>query len=469
MSMESEGATSNIELGSVLACEGDLPLHETANFKAEPTSPKASADQERETRLEAIAAEIESVLGTAIMRVAALVAEAHELHRYQHGDGGFEGWFERRLKMSRRTAYNLLDVHKRFGDQSVQILHTLPRSVLYLIAPDNVAEAARTEVIERAQAGERLSHAQVKEIITGHKPNSPAPNTNRRQPKQAQASRDVANEPTLFDSPSLAPLTPPKRKIEATSPAEQKGDVAPPVASTDPAPSPDPIAAPVDKTKMPTAAGTITAKEEPKPVEFTPPPDPIILRVDADLDSADRAIDVLYSRWRMLALRAIEKAIHDKAAVRTVKAIHDKAAGLEMQSHLAKNTEAERQARVIRLWAERRLGEWLIDTKKNGLRYMGRPPKGVKIGKQDPDLITLGKLGISRKESQDLQKIARSSDARFEALLAGKPGRCRLPHHRRNRVRRFRPRRDAGSSPQTQADGEGSSANTAPSEIPPAA
>jgi len=105
MSMESEGATSNIELGSVLACEGDLPLHETANFKAEPTSPKASADQERETRLEAIAAEIESVLGTAIMRVAALVAEAHELHRYQHGDGGFEGWVERRLKMSRRTAY----------------------------------------------------------------------------------------------------------------------------------------------------------------------------------------------------------------------------------------------------------------------------------------------------------------------------------------------------------------------------
>src|SRR6266404_8832118 len=105
MSMESEGATSNIELGSVLACEGDLPLHETANFKAEPTSPKASADQERETRLEAIAAEIESVLGTAIMRVAALVAEAHELHRYQHGDGGFEGWVERRLTLLIRPNY----------------------------------------------------------------------------------------------------------------------------------------------------------------------------------------------------------------------------------------------------------------------------------------------------------------------------------------------------------------------------
>jgi hypothetical protein len=120
MSIENESATSDVELESVLACEGDLPLREAANFEAEPTSPKTPDEQERESRLEAIAAGIESVLGTAIMRVAALVAEAHEIHRYQHGDGGFEGWVERRLKMSRRTAYNLLDVHKRFGHQSVQ-------------------------------------------------------------------------------------------------------------------------------------------------------------------------------------------------------------------------------------------------------------------------------------------------------------------------------------------------------------
>jgi hypothetical protein len=156
MSVESESAISDVQVESVLACKGDLSLHESADFEAEPTSPKALAKQERETRLEAIATEIESVLGTAIMRVAALVAEAHELHRYKHGDGGFEGWVERRLKMSRRTAYNLLDVHKRFGHQSVQILHTLPRSVLYLIAPDSVPEAARAEVMGRAQNGEKL-------------------------------------------------------------------------------------------------------------------------------------------------------------------------------------------------------------------------------------------------------------------------------------------------------------------------
>jgi hypothetical protein len=114
-----------------------------------------------------------------------------------------------------------------------------------------------------------------------------------------------------------------------------------------------------------------------------------------------------------------------------------KAAGLEVQSHLAKNMEASRQARVTRLWAERRLGRWLIDAGTKGHRYMGRPPKGVKIGNHDPDLLMLRKLGISEQESKDWQKIARLSHARFEALLAGKPGRCHLPHYRRHRGRRF--------------------------------
>jgi hypothetical protein len=186
-----------------------------------------------------------------------------------------------------------------------------------------------------------------------------------------------------------------------------------------------------------------------KPLAEVPQPlEPTILGAEADFGSVNKGIDILYSRWTVLARRAIEEA----QDVRMIKNIHDKAAGLEMQSHLAKNREAARQARVIRLWAERRLGRWLIDAEKKGHRYMGRPPKGVKIGKQDPDLITLGKLGISKKESQDWQKIARLSDARFEALLAGKRGRCHLPHHRRHRVRRFRPQRDTDGSPQTQAD-----------------
>src|SRR5258708_16538436 len=100
--------------------------------------------------------------------------------------------------MARRTADNLIDVHKRFGHQSVQTLHTLPRSVLYLIAPDNVPEAARTEVMERAQNGEKLSHAQVKEIITGHNRKPPASNKHRKPTDQPQPSPPVPTKPPLF-------------------------------------------------------------------------------------------------------------------------------------------------------------------------------------------------------------------------------------------------------------------------------
>jgi hypothetical protein len=453
MSMESEGATSNIELGSVLACEGDLPLHETANFEAEPTSPKASAEQERETRLEAIAAEIESVLGTAIMRVAALVAEAHELHRYQHGDGGFEGWVERRLKMSRRTAYNLLDVHKRFGDQSVQILHTLPRSVLYLIAPDSVPEAARTEVIERAEAGEKLSHAQVKEIVTGHK-NPPLPEEHLISVAATQAlkelSVDVGWRVRLFPKRALAKRVSQvdRRALLASwqklDPADQHfvaararrrgcdhhladvvGSLPPPVLdATRDAAQPE-----LPKPSSPLAA----APENREPMSFDDAPAALNL-LPTDFDGVDRAIDTLYGLWGKLALRAIE----DAHTVRKVKAIHDKAAGWEMHSHHTRNADAECLYREIRLHAERKGGQLLIYTKKKGLRFTGRSPKGLKVGMLPPDQDTLKKYGITRKESQQWQRTARMTERKFKALLAGKPARCRLPS-RRHRGKRLRP------------------------------
>ena|SRR5262252_4308218 len=379
MSVESEGATSNVELESALTNAGDLTFDEPVNLEGGPP------EKERETRLEAIAAEIDSVLSTAIMRVAALVAEAHELHRYKHGDGGFEGWVERRLKMSRQTAYNLLNVHKQFGDQCVQILDTLPRSVLYLIAPDNVPEAARTEVIERAQAGEKLSQAQVKEIVTEHKPKPAAPNKNRRPREQAQAM-------------------------------------------------PDRVAALAAKTTVPTTAGAVTVKEESEPRDSMSPPDSGILGAAADFESIDRGIDVLYSRWTVLAYQAIQEA----DTVRKIKTIHDKAAAWEMHGHQTRNAEAEDLYREIRLHAERKGGQLLIYTMKKGLRFTGRPPKGLKIGMVPSDQDTLKKYGITRKQSQQWQRTARMPERKFKALLAGKPARCRLPS-RRHRGKQLRP------------------------------
>ena len=117
-------------------------------------------------QLEAIAKDIEALQATAVLRIAERLTQAHELFLYKRDEGGFEGWVENRLKMSRRTAYRLLDVHKQFGDyESVPNWHTLPRSVLYLLATPSTPDEVREEAIERAEAGERLTLAEVKEKI----------------------------------------------------------------------------------------------------------------------------------------------------------------------------------------------------------------------------------------------------------------------------------------------------------------
>ena len=45
--------------------------------------------------------------GTAPGRLVTPNAEAHGLFRYRRDEGGFAGWVEKRLKMSRRTALQL--------------------------------------------------------------------------------------------------------------------------------------------------------------------------------------------------------------------------------------------------------------------------------------------------------------------------------------------------------------------------
>jgi hypothetical protein len=122
-------------------------------------------DVEFEAWREAKAVRIELVQATAVLEIAAHLAEVRQQHLFRRDEGGFTGWIERRLRMSQRTAYNLLEVHKRFGGESLQNLQNLPRSVLYLLAPESTPEAVRAEVIERAEAGEHFTRVQVKELI----------------------------------------------------------------------------------------------------------------------------------------------------------------------------------------------------------------------------------------------------------------------------------------------------------------
>ena len=56
-------------------------------------------------------------------------------------------------------------MHEKFGSESVRLADTLPRKVLYLLARESTPDEVREEAIERAEAGERLTLAEVKEKI----------------------------------------------------------------------------------------------------------------------------------------------------------------------------------------------------------------------------------------------------------------------------------------------------------------
>jgi hypothetical protein len=102
---------------------------------------------------------------------------------------------------------------------------------------------------------------------------------------------------------------------------------------------------------------------------------------------------------------AMRRAIAQAHAVDEVKDIRDKALALETYARLAKNTDDERRVAEIRIRAERKCGELLITSPK------GRPAKVS----ADP---TLSKLGISRGQSSQWQKLAAVSEGAFETALA---------------------------------------------------
>jgi N6-adenosine-specific RNA methylase IME4 len=131
----------------------------------------AQAADRSNARLEAIVTEIETLQATAILQVAARLAEARDIFHYRRDEGGFTGWVERRLSFGKSTAYKLLDVHERFGrggGESFHNMETLPRAVLYLLAAPSTPDEARAEVVERVEAGERLRHVDVQAIIEAH-------------------------------------------------------------------------------------------------------------------------------------------------------------------------------------------------------------------------------------------------------------------------------------------------------------
>jgi hypothetical protein len=121
------------------------------------------------------------------------------------------------------------------------------------------------------------------------------------------------------------------------------------------------------------------------------------------------------------AIEAVTPEMLPAASVDEVKDLHDKSEAMRVYAHQAKNTELEVRASLIRLRAERRLGELLAVMDKNpGARGNpgGRGAPIVPCQEGRAHSPTLAEVGIDYKLSARAQKVAALPEGVVEAFVA---------------------------------------------------
>jgi hypothetical protein len=90
------------------------------------------------------------------------------------GHGNWLPWLDREFGWTEQTALNFMRVAELNKSKTVLDLD-LPVKALYLLAAPSTPEPAKTEIIERAKAGEALRVIEVKRVVERHKPPSSKP------------------------------------------------------------------------------------------------------------------------------------------------------------------------------------------------------------------------------------------------------------------------------------------------------
>lgn len=113
------------------------------------------------------------------------------------------------------------------------------------------------------------------------------------------------------------------------------------------------------------------------------------------------------------------RALADAKAVDEVMEIHNRAEAMRAYAVQSNNRALEIDAAEIRIRAERRLGELLIEQDRTiGLHPGGRPRKTPsESAAVSPDKITLREVGINYKQSARAQQLAAVPPARFESMV----------------------------------------------------
>jgi len=104
-----------------------------------------------------------------IFDIGGKLAEVRDRLRHNREDS-FERWLAAEFGMSRRTAYNFINVYERFANRANFAQLDIAASALYLLAAPSVSDEVREEALQRAEQGEAITHKAAKQLVEAAAP-----------------------------------------------------------------------------------------------------------------------------------------------------------------------------------------------------------------------------------------------------------------------------------------------------------
>ncbi len=137
------------------------------------------------------------VASESIMLIGGALIEVKE----RIGHGYFMPWLETEFHWTDRTALRFMQVAQAFKSDNLSDLQ-IDASALYLLAAPSTPEPVRQAVIERAQQGERISHAVAKEAVREFSPKL------EKAMASYVAKHTAPPPPPMAPKPDIAPVVP---------------------------------------------------------------------------------------------------------------------------------------------------------------------------------------------------------------------------------------------------------------------
>jgi hypothetical protein len=134
--------------------------------------------------------------------------------------GQFDVWLKAEFGWSRRTAYNFINVYEAFQDCANLAQVDIATSVLYLLAAPSTPTEVREEMLQRAKAGNKVTHKTVRQTLKGDPlpaepstPTAPRSDIVKIIPKSAVNAEPPTIETQAIEIPSREVLVAPGQTV----------------------------------------------------------------------------------------------------------------------------------------------------------------------------------------------------------------------------------------------------------------